>query len=125
MTEHLTAAIYPEPRYLSSVARHLLKLAERAQDVEYVSWPQAGFRVTEEVLLLWESELATDDKGEPSLELTYPAGSKAVLTHTNPVTKADVEVAAVREAAEEPKELAKAKKKPGPKPKTTLIEEGE
>lgn len=125
MTEHLTAAIYPEPRYLSSVARHLLKLAERAQDVEYVSWPQAGFRVTDDVLLLWEEELTKDDQGEYSLELTYAGSDKRVLTHTNPVTKADIEVAAVREAAEEPKELAKVKKKPGPKPKTTLIEEGE
>lgn len=123
MTEHLTAGIYPEPRYLSSVARHLLVLAERAQDVQYVSWPEAGFKVTEEVLLAWESELAKDGEGEPSLELTYPAGSKTIRTHTNPVGKADIEVAAIREAAEETKELAKTRKKPGPKPKTTLIEE--
>lgn len=123
-----TVTIYPEHEFLKQLAKHLLELADHPAQVTYVSWPSPGFRVPEDVFERWESSLATGDDGEPSMAVTYStvrAEDKVVLTHTNPVTKADIEVAAVREAAEEPKELAKTKKKPGPKPKTTLIEEGQ
>lgn len=40
-----TVIIVPEPGELKSVARDLLGLADNKMHVEYVMWPETGFRV--------------------------------------------------------------------------------
>ena len=42
-----TVIIVPEPGELKSVAKDLLSLAENKMHVEYVMWPETGFRVPE------------------------------------------------------------------------------
>jgi hypothetical protein len=41
--------IFPEPGNLKPIAKKLLELAEKRTDVEYVMWPEPGFRVPEEL----------------------------------------------------------------------------
>lgn len=41
--------IIPEPGNLKSIAQELLKLADKPTDVDYVMWPEPGFRVPEDL----------------------------------------------------------------------------
>lgn len=100
-----TVTIYPEHPNMTTVAKQLLALAKDAKDVEYRSWPQAGFTVPEELFDRWEASLPKDEHGDPVIT----PDPKPVLTHGNPVSKGDIEAAVAREVAEE----AKAQRKPG------------
>jgi hypothetical protein len=44
-----TVRIIPEPGELKKIAKELFALADDPRDVEYVSWPQASFKVSEEL----------------------------------------------------------------------------
>lgn len=48
--------IFPEPGNVKVIARLLLDLADKPQDVEYVLWPAEGFRVGEDLLLKFEAQ---------------------------------------------------------------------
>lgn len=48
--------IFPEPGNVKVIARLLLDLADKPLDVEYVLWPQEGFRVSEELALKFEAQ---------------------------------------------------------------------
>lgn len=54
--------IVPEPENVKAIARKLLDLADRPLSVEYVMWPEVGFRVPEDLAAkfveAWESEPA-------------------------------------------------------------------
>lgn len=42
-----TVIVHPEPGFLKDVAQELLALTANPYDVEYVMWPEPGFRVPE------------------------------------------------------------------------------
>ena len=44
-----TLNIYPEPGNLKKIAKQLLEMADKASDVEYIMWPEQGFRVPVEL----------------------------------------------------------------------------
>lgn len=62
-----TVLIFPEPGNTKAISKQLLALADKALDVEFVSWPQEGFRVPEELALKFEASFTkVAEAGEPS-----------------------------------------------------------
>jgi hypothetical protein len=55
--------IYPEPGNFPAVARGLLEAADHPRDVSYVSSPQAGFIVPQEVFERFEAAAPSLDEG--------------------------------------------------------------
>lgn len=59
-----TVTIYPEPENVKVIARLLTDLADHNTQVEYVMWPEPGFRVPEHVadkfLALWDDKKSTE-----------------------------------------------------------------
>lgn len=58
--------IVPEPENVKAIARKLLDLADRPLSVEYVMWPEVGFRVPEELAArfveAWETPEASGEQ---------------------------------------------------------------
>lgn len=48
--------IFPEPGNTKLIAQQLLLFATHPTEVEYVLWPQEGFRVPEELAMKFEAE---------------------------------------------------------------------
>jgi hypothetical protein len=59
-----TVLIFPEPGNTKAIAKQLLALADKALDVEFVSWPQEGFRVPEELALKFEASFTQAEESE-------------------------------------------------------------
>ena len=52
----MSVLIFPEPGNTKLIAQALLALADKASDVEFVLWPQEGFRVPEDLALKFEGQ---------------------------------------------------------------------
>lgn len=69
--------IYPEPGNLKKIAVRLLELADRPQDVEYIMWPEQGFRVPVDLgdrfVAEWVQETDSGPGHEESVKITVPA----------------------------------------------------
>jgi hypothetical protein len=64
----MTVTIYPEPGNFPAVARGLLEAADHPRDVAYVSSPQAGFIVPQEVFERFEAAQPSLDEQAPQQE---------------------------------------------------------
>lgn len=71
----MTVLIFPEPGNTKKIARTLLDLADKASDVEFVLWPQEGFRVPEELALKFEG-LFEPEVAEQVTEVEEPVKRK-------------------------------------------------
>lgn len=94
-----TVIVFPEPGNLKKIARELTDLADRPLDVEYVMWPEPGFRISQELYAKFSA--ARGDEVRPDVEEVEEAEETVEVT----------------EAAEEP-----VKRKPG-RPKK--VQEGD
>jgi len=65
-----TVTVYPEPGNFPAVARGLLAAADHPRDVVYVSSPQAGFIVPQEVFERFEADQPRLDEGQAPAEPT-------------------------------------------------------
>lgn len=75
-----TVLIFPEPGNTKAIAKELLALADRALDVEFVSWPQEGFRVPEELAMRftekWDDRTSITEETTESPETEAPVKRK-------------------------------------------------
>lgn len=77
--------ITPEPGRHKEIGQRLLELAEHPRDVQWVSWPKAGFSVP---LELFEAFTAEDDE-EPAEAKTPRKRAKAAKKQAPPVEATD------------------------------------
>jgi hypothetical protein len=74
--------IFPEPGNTKAIAKQLLALADKALDVEFVSWPQEGFRVPEALAMKftekWDNQESAPQvqESETPTELEAPVKRK-------------------------------------------------
>ena len=62
--------IFPEPGMTKLIARKLLDLTDNPTEVEFVLWPQEGFRVPEELALKFEADFNPVKDFEGPVEAT-------------------------------------------------------
>ena len=72
-----TVIIHPEPASeLKNLAKELLALADKGSDVEYIMWPESGFRIPEELFAKFVAGRAKNhpvpEPTEPVVEATEP-----------------------------------------------------
>jgi hypothetical protein len=56
-----TVIVHPDPHFVKEVAQELLALADNPMHVEYVMWPEPGFRIPEELLDRFEKHQGGKD----------------------------------------------------------------
>ena len=73
--------IFPEKGNTKLIAQQLLLFATHPTEVEYVLWPQEGFRVPEELAMKFEAEFNMFDAplvpaSDPIVEVAAPAAEE-------------------------------------------------
>lgn len=68
-----TVIIHPEPpENQKAMAKELLELADNFRDVEYVMWPEPGFRVPEDLFAKFLKARTSTSGSEPEPEADEP-----------------------------------------------------
>lgn len=70
--------IIPEHGELKKIAQQLLALADNPKDVDYVMWPEPGFRVPEELAGKFVAFREGSDKSEAEVPATEQAPAEPV-----------------------------------------------
>lgn len=78
--------ITPEPGRHKEIGQRLLELAEHPRDVQWVSWPKAGFAVP---LALFEAFSADNDEEPAEAKTPRKRATKAAKKQATPVEATD------------------------------------